>query len=191
MPVYLFVGLGNPGRTYEKTRHNLGFMVLDRLAERWNGRFKTGFGPYDFFQAKAAGGTVLLVKPTTFMNRSGAAVQDAVRRYEVTLSSVIVVCDDFNLPLGALRLRPKGSDGGHNGLASVIQSLGTSDFGRLRLGIGLQPRADVVDYVLSRFPRKEQAAVETLVEDGSEALIAAAENGLDWAMNRYNRGIPE
>jgi PTH1 family peptidyl-tRNA hydrolase len=109
----------------------------------------------------------------------------------VPLSSVIVVCDDFNLPLGTLRLRPKGSDGGHNGLASVIQCLGTSDFGRLRLGIGLQPRADVIDYVLSRFPRKEQAAVETLVEDGSDALIAAAENGFDWAMNRYNRGIPE
>jgi PTH1 family peptidyl-tRNA hydrolase len=191
MSVYLFVGLGNPGRTYEKTRHNLGFMVLDRLAERWGGRFKTGFGPYDFFQAKAAGDTILLVKPATFMNRSGAAVQDAVRRYEVPLSSVIVVCDDFNIPLGALRLRPKGSDGGHNGLASVVQSLGTSDFGRLRLGIGLRPGADVIDYVLSRFPRKEQAAVEALVEDGSDALIATAENGLDWAMNRYNRGNPE
>ena len=191
MPVHLFVGLGNPGRTYEKTRHNLGFMVLDRLAERWGGRFKPGFGPYDFLQTKAPGGKILLVKPSTFMNRSGAAVQDAVRRYEVPLSALIVICDDFNLPLGTLRLRPKGSDGGHNGLASVIQALGTSDFGRLRLGIGLRPGAGTVDYVLSRFPRKEQAAVETLVEDGADALIAAAENGFEWAMNRYNRGNSE
>jgi peptidyl-tRNA hydrolase, PTH1 family len=191
MPVYLFVGLGNPGRTYQKTRHNLGFMVLDRLAERWNERFKPGFGPYDFLQANVAGGKILLAKPTTFMNRSGVAVQDAVRRYEVPLSNLIVVCDDFNLSLGAIRLRLKGSDGGHNGLASVIQSLGTSDFNRLRLGIGLQPRVDAIDYVLSRFPRKEQAAVETLVEDGADALIAAAENGIDWAMNRYNRGTQE
>ncbi len=191
MPVHLFVGLGNPGKTYEKTRHNLGFMVLDRLAERWDGRFKPGFGPYDFYQTKTPGGKILLVKPSTFMNRSGAAVQDAVRRYEVPLSGLIVICDDFNLPLGTLRLRPKGSDGGHNGLASVIQSLGTSDFGRLRLGIGLRPGAGTVDYVLSRFPRKEQAAVETLVEDGADALIAAAENGFEWAMNRYNRGNSE
>ncbi len=189
--MHLFVGLGNPGKTYEKTRHNLGFMVLDRLAERWDGRFKPGFGPYDFFQTKVSGGKILLVKPSTFMNRSGAAVQDAVRRYEVPLSGLIVVCDDFNLPLGMLRLRPKGSDGGHNGLASVIQALGTSDFGRLRMGIGLRPGADTVDYVLSRFPRKEQTAVNTLVEDGADALIAAAENGFEWAMNRYNRGNSE
>jgi peptidyl-tRNA hydrolase, PTH1 family len=191
MPVFLFVGLGNPGRTYERTRHNLGFMVLDRLAERWNGRFKPGFGPYDFLQANAAGGKILLAKPTTFMNRSGAAVQDAVRRYEVPLSSLIVVCDDFNLALGAIRLRPKGSDGGHNGLASVIEALGTSDFARLRLGIGLRPGINTVDYVLSRFPRKELAAVETLVEDGADALIAAAEDGIDRAMSRWNRGVQE
>ena len=185
--MYLFVGLGNPGRTYQKTRHNLGFMVLDRLAERWGGRFKPGFGPYDGFNTTVAGEKILLVKPTTYMNRSGIAVQDAMRRFELPFSRLVVVCDDFNLPLGTLRLRTKGSDGGHQGLASVIQMLGTRSFARLRLGIGLIPGEEVVGYVLSRFSKSEQPTVAEMVESGSEALTVVVERGFEWAMTRFNR----
>lgn len=184
--MYCFVGLGNPGREYQNTRHNLGFMVLDRLAEGWGERFKPGFGPYEFCGTAFAGEKVILAKPSTFMNRSGIAVDDLVKRYEVPAERLVVICDDFNLPLGRVRLRLRGSAGGHQGLASVIRFIRTEEFARLRMGIGLSPGADVVSYVLSRFSKKDKPAVTEMVQTGSEILAGLVENGFEWAMNRYN-----
>jgi PTH1 family peptidyl-tRNA hydrolase len=184
--VYCFVGLGNPGRQYQNTRHNLGFLVLDRLAETWRERFKPGFGPYDLCSTAFGGEKILLVKPTTYMNQSGIAVGDLVERYKVPLSRIVVACDDFNLPLGKIRLRLKGSAGGHQGLASVIRFLGTQNFARIRLGIGLKREAEVISYVLSRFSRKEKSVVNEMVETGTDILAGISENGFEWAMNRYN-----
>jgi len=185
--VYCFIGLGNPGREYQNTRHNLGFMVLDRLAEGWGERFRPGFGPYEFCGTAFAGEKVILAKPATFMNRSGIAVDDLIKRYEVPAERLVVICDDFNLPLGKVRLRPGGSAGGHQGLVSVIRFIRTEEFARLRMGIGLIPGADVVSYVLSRFSKSEKPAVTEMVQTGSEMLAGLVENGFEWVMNRYNR----
>jgi PTH1 family peptidyl-tRNA hydrolase len=162
-------------------------MVLDRLAESRGGRFKPGFGPYDLCSMALGREKVLLVKPTTYMNRSGIAVDDAIKRYDVPLSRVVVVCDDFNLPVGKIRLRMKGSAGGHQGLVSVIRFWGSQEFARIRLGIGLEPEADVVSYVLSRFSRKEKSAVNEMVETGAEILADIPESGFERVMNLYNR----
>ncbi len=185
--MFCFIGLGNPGRNYQNTRHNLGFMVLDRLAETWRERFKPGFGPYDFCGAAVGGEKVILAKPTTYMNRSGIAVDDLLKRYDVPMERLVVVCDDFNLPLGKVRLRLRGSPGGHQGLVSVIRFIRTEEFARLRMGIGLTAGADVVSYVLSRFPKSEKPAVAEMVQTGSEILAGLVEHGFEWAMNRYNR----
>jgi PTH1 family peptidyl-tRNA hydrolase len=185
--VYLFVGLGNPGKKYEHTRHNLGFMVLDRLGDKWGCKFKKGFGPYHSIQARRKTQRVILAKPTTYMNQSGIAVDDLMKRYKPDLSKIVVVCDDFNLPLGAIRLRSRGSDGGHQGLASIIRFLGTEEFSRLRLGVGLEPGADVVQYVLSRFSRQEKSDVNRMVEQAAEAVDEMLDHPIEWIMNRFNQ----
>jgi PTH1 family peptidyl-tRNA hydrolase len=184
--LFCFVGLGNPGRAYANTRHNLGFMVLDRVAGRWRESFRKGFGPYDAVSALRGGTRVILAKPTTFMNRSGIAVDDAVKRYGVDLSRLVVLSDDFNLPLGRIRIRTKGRDGGHQGLASVILYLGTEEFPRLRLGIGLTPGRDVIKYVLASFPRSERPAAEEMVERAADAVESILDLGVEAAMNRFN-----
>jgi peptidyl-tRNA hydrolase, PTH1 family len=184
---FCLLGLGNPGRAYERTRHNLGFMVVDALAGRWGGSFKKGFGPYDAFLSKRGGGRTILAKPTTFMNNSGAAAGDLIRRYEVPLERFAVLSDDFNLALGRIRIRAGGSDGGHQGLASVIRFLGTQEFPRIRLGIGLEPGANVIHYVLARFAKSEKKAVDEMVERAADACEALMEHGLEWTMNRFNR----
>jgi PTH1 family peptidyl-tRNA hydrolase len=162
-------------------------MVLDRVAETWHERFKPGFGPYDFCGTAVGGDKVILAKPTTYMNRSGIAVDDLVKRYDVPIERLLVICDDFNLPLGKVRLRLRGSPGGHQGLVSVIRFIRTEEFARLRMGIGLTAGADVVSYVLSRFSKSEKPAVAEMVETGSEIIAGLVEHGFDWAMNRYNR----
>jgi peptidyl-tRNA hydrolase, PTH1 family len=182
--VFLFVGLGNPGERYARTRHNLGFRVLDRLAGR--AEMRKGDGPYNFGRIRIGGEDVLLAKPLTYMNRSGVAVSDLVLRYAVPLERMVVICDDIRLPFGKLRFRPGGSDGGHNGLASIIRFLGSEGFPRLRLGIG-SPERDVVEFVLAPFDRDEEADVERLVEAGSEGLSFLVRNGAEKAMNPLNR----
>jgi PTH1 family peptidyl-tRNA hydrolase len=160
---------------------------MDRLAESLHERFKPGFGPYDFCGTAIGGERVILAKPTTYMNRSGIAVDDVVKRYAVPLDRLLVVCDDFNIALGKIRLRLQGSAGGHQGLVSVIRFLRTEEFPRMRLGIGLEPGRDVIPYVLSRFSRSEKPEVDEMVQTGSEVLSGLVEHGLEWAMNRYNR----
>jgi len=180
------VGLGNPGKQYAATRHNVGWMVLDKLADRagWTGRARardaaaTVYGNYN-------GLDVMLVKPTTFMNLSGIAVRKVLARQRAPLSDVLVVVDDFALPLGRLRLRGEGSAGGHNGLRSIIGEMGSQQFARLRVGIG-EPSRTAVDHVLSRFDAAEKAVLAQVVDAAADAVEDWAREGTDRAANRWN-----
>jgi len=178
-PPRLVVGLGNPGPEYEDTRHNVGFLALDCLATRLDLRpspLKVGGRRIgDFYRDPDRGFGLLW--PATFMNLSGGAVAAGLRRLETTPSSIFVILDDFNLPLGALRLRPSGSAGGHKGLKSITASLGTDAFPRLRVGVG-SPGSDPVGFVLSRFRRSERKIVEETLETAS------------WAAEDWIRGVP-
>jgi PTH1 family peptidyl-tRNA hydrolase len=175
MDATAIVGLGNPGRRYAANRHNLGFKVLEELCRRWGVAPRPGKGPYDIADAEfeEVGSPVVLIAPTTFMNGSGVAVQDVVVRYRVPLSRLLIVMDDFWLPLGRLRFRSKGSDGGHNGLASVLQILGTEDVPRLRLGIGradMPPKALMAEFVLSDFAADEREHARAMVVRAGDAV---------------------
>lgn len=184
--VFLIVGLGNLGNRYQKTRHNIGFMVVEDCARRWKKRFQKGEGHYEITETTVRSRNVFLVKPTIYMNRSGIAVVELLRRYAMELSHLLVVCDDLNLPLGKIRLRKKGSDGGHKGLASIISTLGTEEFPRLRLGIGFNGEIDATDYVLSPFLPSEQTIVNLMVERGGQVIVDFVQKGIEWTMNIYN-----
>ena len=182
----LVVGLGNPGSRYAQTRHNAGFMVVDRLAGggRWSARAEE---QCELARCELAGREVLLVKPQTFMNRSGVALAALRARLEFAAGDLLILLDDFLLDFGRLRFRRRGSDGGHNGLASVLEKMGTRDIPRLRLGIGSPaPGEDPIDHVLSRFGADEP--VEELVDRGCQAIVAYLEEGIEPAMNRFNSG---
>ena len=178
----LLVGLGNPGREYRDTRHNVGFMLLDRLAARE----RIDFRVEKSWQAEVArAGDLLLCKPLTYMNLSGQAVRPLSQFYKIEPSQVLVILDDMALPLGKLRFRTNGSAGGHNGLASVIEHFGTPAVPRLRIGIGGAEHG-VVDHVLGRFALEEQPAVEQSLDRALEAIDCARTRGLEAAMNAYN-----
>ena len=185
----LVVGLGNPGRKHQDTRHNIGFRVAARLAERYGGGV-----PRARFQGEVADAVVkqekvLLLCPHTFMNRSGASVLAARDFYKLDLSDLLIVCDDFNLPLGKLRVRAKGSSGGQKGLENVILRLGDDQFARLRIGIGQPPANwDVSDYVLSKFTKEESAEVDAAVNRAADAVESWICDGIDQCMNQYNAG---
>jgi PTH1 family peptidyl-tRNA hydrolase len=184
----LIVGLGNPGREYRDTRHNVGFMVVDELARRHG--LDWAMAPSqvpDAFVAKRYGSSpVLLAKPLTFMNRSGEAVQALARYYDVPTTDLFVVVDDIDLPFGRLRARARGSAGTHNGLRSVVQHIGL-EFPRLRLGVGRgDARRDLADHVLSKFERDEQVALEELITRAADAAEMFAVDGIGKVMNTYN-----
>ena len=186
--VRLVVGLGNPGRSYQKTRHNLGYRVVDFLAEKHNTKFKGGKGEYFYCRVLVEGRKVYLLKPLTFMNASGQAVFDSLRFFDLTPPELFVICDDVALPFGTLRIREKGSGGGHKGLRSIIYQLGTEEFPRLRLGIGPAPEGvDLEDFVLQRFKKEEEKSVEELIQKGSQALESSIILGVRESMNRFNK----
>lgn len=185
--MFLFIGLGNPGERYRRTRHNLGFRVVDRLSERLGAQMQKGAGSYRIAQTEIGAEPAILAEPLTYMNRSGIAVFDLVNRYDVPLSRTMVVCDDIHLPFGRLRIRSGGSDGGHNGLASVVRYLCDDAFPRLRMGIGTPAGGDVIQFVLSPFSREEKTLVEKMVDRSVDALIKIVEHGLEKAMSEYNR----
>ncbi len=184
--IKLVVGLGNPGAKYQETRHNIGFELVDRLAR--GGRGAAFSRKFDGLLAEAEIDfrRVLLLKPETFMNLSGRSVGQVVRFYKLALSDILVVCDDLSLPLGKLRIRPGGSDGGQKGLRDIAAHLGTDQFPRLRIGIGDQDDVDAVDYVLSRFRSAERPIIDDALILASQAVAVWVTQGIDVAMNRFN-----
>lgn len=184
--MFFVIGLGNPGKKYQQTRHNLGFLVVDNFASGVNIKFKKGNGPYQYTQTTFDSQSLFIAKPTTYMNRSGQAVKKILKERNTALSRLLVLCDDCNLPLGKIRIREKGSAGGHNGLASVIDLLGTNEFPRMRLGIGYNREINMKEYVLSPFLPTETVQVNEMIERGSQGIIDFVQRGIDWTMNHYN-----
>jgi len=183
--ISIVCGLGNPGPRYHSTRHNLGFMALDLLSKRHSFSWKRAAGPAQTALWRVAGRAVTLIKPLTYMNESGVAL---ARHGAIGKGTLLIVCDDLNLPLGKLRLRAGGGGGGHKGLDSVIERLGTEDFARLRLGIGA-PSAGVdwVEFVLSDFFAGEREVVGDMIEEAVETIELAVRRGFNEAAQRCNR----
>ena len=186
MAMKLVVGLGNPGRKYDGTRHNVGFDVINLLAERH--RLEWESAPTEALIAKWRASSVLLAKPLTFMNLSGHAVGELLRFYKIELPDLFVVVDDTNLELGRLRARPSGSAGGHNGLKSIIGALGTEEFARMRVGVGRgDARRDLADHVLARFDPDERVEVAEAGVRAADAAELFITEGIGPVMNRFNR----
>jgi PTH1 family peptidyl-tRNA hydrolase len=190
----LIVGLGNPGREYRDTRHNVGFMVADEIAKRHG--LTLAMAPSqvpDAMIAKKFGAEpVLIAKPLTFMNRSGDAVAALTRYYDIAIADLLVVVDEVALPFGRLRARARGSAGGHNGLKSCIERLGTNEFPRLRLGVGRgDSRRDLADHVLSKFEADEQSALGEFIARAADAAEMFAAEGIGKVMNTYNPGATD
>jgi PTH1 family peptidyl-tRNA hydrolase len=185
--VKLLAGLGNPGRSYEGTRHNVGFEVLDILSRRAGGPVRRGRFQGDTAQVTIRGGPVLLLWPLTWMNLSGASVLAARDFYKIESSDILVICDDFQLPTTTIRLRPSGSAGGQNGLADILARLGSTQVPRLRVGVGpLEAGWKSADFVLGRFPKSERATIDALLEKAADAVEEWVAVGIESAMNRYN-----
>ncbi len=185
---YLIVGLGNPGSEYEATRHNAGFIVVDMLAENLGCgltklKFKSLYGTADI-----GGKKCLILKPQTFMNNSGEAVRDAAGFYKIPAENIIVVSDDISLDVGRLRIRRKGSDGGHNGLKSIIYLLNNDNFARIKVGVGKKPHPDydLAAWVLSRFKNDEVDDLKKAAENACDAIKLMVEGKTDMAMNKFN-----
>ncbi|MDI3341019.1 MAG: aminoacyl-tRNA hydrolase [Sphaerobacter sp.] len=186
-PTWLIVGLGNPGPRYAATRHNIGFMVVDELARRFPpGETRRRFDS-ELIETTGPRGRVVLLKPQTYMNLSGNAVAPTARWYRVPLDRILIIYDDLDLPFGRIRLRPGGSSAGHNGLASVLQMLGTERVPRLRVGIGRPANGNTVGYVLSRFRPEEERRLPDIIALAADAALAWYQDGIDAAMNMYNR----
>lgn len=195
----MIVGLGNPGKKYDRTRHNVGFDAVDLLAKTWNiplseqkkyqGEFGEGMAPY--------GGKVRLLKPSTYMNRSGQSIRSVVDWFKIEPGSVLIIYDDMDLPVGRLRLRLSGSAGGHNGMKSAIAHLGTQEFPRLRIGIGNpngtsnNPGDPVISHVLGKFAPKEVEAISEVMQWVLSAVELSLKQGVETAMNRYNGRLLE
>ncbi len=192
----LIVGLGNPGSRYEKTKHNIGFRIVDAIYDKIQSEDKQTSSTarvnsiYNslIVQTKWQNSDVILAKPMTYMNNSGDAVAPLVRRFDIHTQDIIVIYDDVHLPLGVLRIRKKGSDGGQKGMQSIIQRLGTTEIPRLRIGIG-EPVGDLVDYVLSAFSDEEESEMEHTVARAVDAIESLLKNDIQTAMNRFNRTI--
>lgn len=183
----LVVGLGNPGQKYEGTRHNVGFDLIDRLVQETGASAPRSKFDGEVWECLLEGERSLLLKPLTFMNKSGGSVRKATDFYQIPANDVVIVCDDFNIPLGQLRLRTSGSDGGQNGLADIIRSLGTQEVPRLRIGIGPVPeRWNPADFVLGKFSPDERVEVALQVARSADAVRMWAKQGMLPAMNKFN-----
>ena len=186
--IKLIVGLGNPGPDYRDTRHNLGFMVADRLARRYKAVPEAGEPGLETSRGSVAGRVITLLKPQRYMNLSGPPVDAFLRQFCISHREILVIHDDIDLEFGRLKIKKKGGDGGHKGIRSMIDALETGDFARLRLGIGRSDAdEDVVDHVLGQFGDREQEHLETFIDRASEAAVTVLEHGVNTAMNRFNR----
>lgn len=171
----LICGLGNPGLRYKNTRHNVGFLTIDNFVKINKGRVDNK--------------EIFLLKPQVFMNNSGAAVREAVKKFDIELKDILIVCDDINLELGTIRFRAKGSAGGHRGLKSIIEELNTENFNRLRIGIGSDSNTALRDYVLSKFRADEKKLLKEVVNKAAEAIPVWVEEGIEAAMNGFNKKV--
>ena len=186
--MHLIVGLGNPGPEYAKTRHNAGFMVLERLANRHGiTGIKTRFSA-GVLDGQISGHRCLLAQPMTYMNRSGTTVAEAVNFYKLELSNILVVVDEVALPVGTIRMRAAGSAGGHNGLSDIEQKLGTQDYPRLRIGVESPSLATRRDFVLGRFSEEQLADLDPAIDRACDAIECWLNDGIDKAMSLYNAG---
>ncbi len=187
-PEFLVVGLGNPEKRYTLTRHNSGFLCVDELAERHG--FKINKLKFKAVCADTviSGHRVIVMKPQTYMNNSGEAVREAAAFYKIPPEKIIIIFDDISLDVGLLRIKRKGSDGGHNGIKSIISQLGSSDFPRIKLGVGKKPHPDydLADWVLSEFKKEEAQPLKQAIDNACEAVVLLLDGEIDEAMNRYN-----
>jgi PTH1 family peptidyl-tRNA hydrolase len=184
---FLIAGLGNPGRNFEHNRHNVGFMLLNHIAVRLGENFSRVESKALVAKSSYLGERVILMKPQSFMNNSGAPISSLVRFYRVSLDNLLVAYDDVDLPLGTLRLRPSGGSAGQKGMQSIIERLGTEEIPRLRIGTGRPPgRMEAADYVLQDFPANEMDLLEETLERAVEAVLTFMQYGVEPAMNAYN-----
>jgi len=187
---FLIVGLGNPGREYRETRHNIGFMLVDRLAGKFNTRFtrlqsKALVASTNYQERK-----IILAKPQTFMNLSGRSVQGLIHFYKLPLTNILIAHDDLDLPPGTIRIRPDGGSAGQKGMNSILEQLGTDEFPRLRLGVGRPPgHMQAPDYVLQDFTKSEMILISDTLDRAVEAVFSFITDGLESAMNKFNGGV--
>lgn len=182
----LIVGLGNPGLKYNKTRHNAGFLLIDRLCEKLNvqldkNKCKSNYGIYRYKNDK-----VIIAKPMTYMNLSGEAVKSLMKFYDVDVKDVIIIHDDLDLPLGKLRMRHSGSSGGQKGMGNIIDLLGTKDINRIRIGISNDKNIDTIDYVLTKFSKDEMRVLDDVIDKATDAIIYSLDHDFELAMSKYN-----
>ena len=188
MDIRLVVGLGNPGKEYENTRHNVGFMVIDELVRSLRIKKPLEEALSLVYKTRIGGKEVILAKPQTYMNNSGAAVFNLLEEYNLSPENMLVVYDDLDLPLGSMRLRLKGSSGGHKGVESIIKYIGTQNFPRLRIGIGRpKKKEDVVKYVLSPFPPEEEKIINQVIKKAARCILRSVEMSPERAMEYCNR----
>ncbi len=185
---WMIVGLGNPGLQYAGTRHNAGFMAMDRIAQKCGVTLNRHKYEAEFGEAVLAGHRVLLVKPQTYMNNSGRAVSALAGFYKIPSERIMILSDDISLDVGTLRVRRKGSAGGHNGIKDIIQLLGTEELVRVKIGVGAKPHPDydLADWVLGKFPKDQQSALDDALDRAASAAEEIVKNGVDSAMNRYS-----
>lgn len=184
--MHIIVGLGNPGREYTRSRHNIGFRCIDAIGERYGIRLKERRRLAVIGHGWIEGEEVLLARPRTFVNRSGEAVRYLLSRFSTGPGSLVVIYDDMDLPPGRIRIRPKGSAGGHNGMKSIIETIGTQEFPRIRVGIGKPQEGDPVAFVLGCFTPQEEGLMREAVQRVTEAVACLLKEGLEAAMNRFN-----
>lgn len=187
MAEFLVVGLGNPGKEYAQSPHNIGFLVVDRLAEGCGARVKSRYSRALVGQVSIAGAAVVLAKPQTFMNLSGESVQPLLEKNGLTAAELIVVYDDHDLPWQGLRIRPRGSAGGHHGMESVIRSIGTTEFTRVRLGIDFGRGRAEPEYLLTPLRREQREQLDGFLDYAAQAVVSIISEGVDMAMTKYNR----
>jgi len=189
--VRLIVGLGNPGKVYEETRHNAGFRVLDRIVQTLRASHIESTRWYKLYDGRFVSERLVCLYPLTYMNRSGIAVRDVVEQFNIDTQNIIIIYDDFNLPLGSIRIRPGGSAGGHNGLSSVVEMMQTNDIPRVRLGIfnekAFSKYTDAADFVLSAFEPDEEETVITMFQKAHDAVLMIMKEGIPKAMNSFNQ----
>ncbi|MDP4181012.1 MAG: aminoacyl-tRNA hydrolase [Bacillota bacterium] len=186
--IYIIAGLGNPGNKYDNTRHNVGFDAVDMLANLYNisiskVKYKALIG-----EGSIEGERVILVKPQTFMNLSGESIREIIEWYKIPISNIIILFDDIDLPLGKIRVRPKGSSGTHNGMRSILYQIQSDEFPRVRIGIGRPPEGwELANFVLSKFTTEDRKIVNESIKNAAEAAVAIINSGADTAMNKYNK----